>query len=100
MAKTYYTIELFPQQSLTIENIPESHFLDAVEGMLHRKGLRSYRYKDAFTIADSRKLTAYYTNEEKRNEMVSALLASGDYLSNHTFFLPPGYGDFMYHEKG
>jgi hypothetical protein len=93
----YYTIELHPRHSLTIENIPASHFHDAIYETYHRKSLRQYTYNDITTIADQNqnKLTAYYKDEDRRNKMVSALLASGDYLHNHRAFFPPGHGDFM-----
>lgn len=82
----YFAIEIFPKHDLVIKNISDEDLHEIIEDIPLYKDRRVFYREDQIMITNFQTYTTYYKDEDKRAEMVSKLLASGQYLTKPDFF--------------
>lgn len=73
----YYAIELYEKQDLTVRDLEDHIFKEIIEEVNLHKDKQIYIHRQFVAIKDGRFLTAYFANEDKRNEMVAEILNRG-----------------------
>ncbi len=84
----YYAIELFKNNDISIINISDSHLQEIIEDLCYYQGRIAIYRKDGITIRDNTKITSYYNNRNKRNEIVMNLLESDNNFNENDFSIP------------
>jgi hypothetical protein len=73
----YYAIELYEKQDMTIRDLERQHFIDMLEETILDTSKKIYVHKEFLAVQCGKMMTAYYSNEQKRNTMVSEILNRG-----------------------
>jgi hypothetical protein len=73
----YYAIELYEKQDMTIRDVERQHFKDILEDTVLDTSKKIFVHKEFLAVQCGKMMTAYYCNEEKRNNMVSEILNRG-----------------------
>ncbi len=73
----YYVIELYEKQDMTVRDVERQHFVDMLEETVLDANKKIHVHKEFLAVECGKMLTAYYSNEQKRNNMVSEILNKG-----------------------
>ena len=72
--KMYYAIELYEKQDLTVRDIEDHIFKEIIEELNFHKDKKIYVHRQFVAIESGKFLTAYFANEQYRNNMVAEIL--------------------------
>lgn len=84
----YYAIELFRNNDISITSISDSHLQEILDDLPYYHDRIAIYRKDGITIRDNTKITSYYNDRTKRNNMVMNIIESDCHFNENDFLVP------------